>query len=114
MRGLKRALQAKPHEKVFPFSYSAFRRMFRAAVTQLGFSLKNFRTHSLRRGGATAMLYYNKNLEAIVLQGRWASLASARVYLRLGQALMAKIQGEMQEATKAMIARLVVESLHIF
>eukprot|EP00971_Amphidinium_carterae_P269879 5354163-Amphidinium_carterae.1 len=40
-----------------------------------------FRTHSLRRGGATHHFVQTKSLSATQLRGRWASQTAARQYI---------------------------------
>ena len=42
--------------------------------------------------------------------GRWASIQTTRLYLRLGQALAARIENETSERTANLVAALVAES----
>ena len=69
-----------------PTTYSTFRRYFTRALQALGLSNHGFRSHSLRRGGATTLFMRNMPLSNIMIAGRWASESSCRLYVRTGEA----------------------------
>ena len=51
-----------------------------------------FRPYSLRRGGATYWFQRHQNLDRILLQGRWHTQKSARIYLNEGLAVLAQLK----------------------
>ena len=63
-----------------------FRNLFMKALELLLLPGNIFRTHSLRRGGACRLLAKTGRPDWVVVVGRWASLASARSYLKRGEA----------------------------
>ena len=91
-----------------PAVFSAGRGVFRGLPTA------RFRTHSLRRGGATALLTACGPAETVTIVGRWASLQSAKIYLKLGLALRANVEAQTSERTKQLIRALVARSVHVF
>ena len=77
--------------------YGAFRKLLQAGLRAVQVPerlLKVFRTHSFRRGGATWVLQQTRSVEYVVVLGRWASLLSARRYLKQGEALLARFLAE--------------------
>ncbi len=86
----------------------------RGCLVLLRLLLDKFKTHSLRRGGATALLQETNEVDSCVLVGRWQDLKSARVYLRLGQALLTQLLAALSEEQQALIAALVAESVRAF
>ena len=79
-------------------------------LLRLGLPLVHFRSHSLRRGGATFLLRRTGQVELVMVIGRWASIQTTRLYLRLGQASAARIENETSERTANLVAALVAES----
>ena len=73
-------------------TYAVFRRLFLQALRALGCHTLGFKSHSLRRGGATARLIAGHTLSQIMVDGRWSSEASCRLYLKSveAQLLLAK------------------------
>ena len=67
-----------------------WRKLFNEGIDCLGLSDYSFRPYSLRRGGATWWFSKHQNLDRILVQGRWAALKTARIYLNEGLALLAK------------------------
>ena len=76
--------------------------------------LDKFKTHSLRRGGATKVLQYTNEVNLCVLVGRWPDVKSARVYLRPGQALLTQLSAAITEQQQTLISALVAESVIAF
>ncbi len=73
------------HGRLCPISYGRLQRWIQLASDSLGFGSVHWTSHSLRRGGATALLQENVPLADIMLYGRWASQRSAQEYLRRGE-----------------------------
>ena len=69
-----------------------WRALFAEAIESLGLSEFGFRPYSLRRGGATWWFSKHQNLDRILVQGRWAALKTARIYLNEGLAMLARTQ----------------------
>lgn len=93
MRRWRRRTGGRKDERVFNMKYYEFRLLFLAAVAALNLSSivgSVWRTHSLRRGGATFVLQCTRSPEYCCVLGRWASLPSCRRYLKAGEALVAK------------------------
>jgi integrase len=74
-------------------TYSKFARLFKKALLVLRVPPGEWRTHSLRRGAATAMMEQGHSFEHVRLFGRWASESSCREYIRLGQSALTRISG---------------------
>ena len=73
-----------------------------------------FKIHNLRRGGATKSSEDTGSVETCVVIGRWASVSSARNYLRKGQALMAQFLGQQSAAQREMFSALLIEGVRVF
>ena len=73
---------------LFPFSPSHFRSMLHAACEALGIDHVGYVPHSLRHGGATHDHIMGVPMEDILLRGRWASNATARMYIQTGKAML--------------------------
>lgn len=73
--------------RLFPWSASDFRGVFKATCTQLGLTA-NYVPHSLRHGGATRWHLLGYPVESILLRGRWQSTKSARRYIQAGRAML--------------------------
>ena len=76
-------------EKLFSFSsLSVFTSVLHKSLLLLGLPLKMFVPHSCRHGGATYDHINGKNIEDIMLRGRWKSNSSARNYIQSLKALI--------------------------
>ena len=82
---------SSPDEFIFKFGYSYYRKIFTLAIAVLFLPIGIWRTHSLRRGGATKLLMDTHSPEYFAVVGRWKSLTSRRRYLRSGEALTARL-----------------------
>lgn len=60
---------------LFPHSYSKFNSELQRRCKQAGLPAEGISTHSLRRGGCTALFYAGVPAEAIMAHGRWSSAA---------------------------------------
>lgn len=78
-----------------PCSYSQFARHFGIAVRLLRLPGSSWRSHSLRRGGATALMERGWTFEGVRIFGRWASESSAREYIRLAQTALSRLHNTM-------------------
>ena len=69
-----------------------WRKLFNDTVQALDLTELQYRPYSLRRGGAT--FYFNKHgqLDRLLVQGRWQSSKTARLYLNSGLAILAENQ----------------------
>ena len=66
--------------------------MFNQALEALGISDFKFRPYSLRRGGATFFFAKHQNLDRILLQGRWHTQKSARIYINEGLSVLSEMK----------------------
>ena len=62
-------------------SPTAFRVGFAADLRRIGLSTEAYKPYSLRRGGATHKFRSGTNMAAIAEIGRWAHLATCRIYV---------------------------------
>ena len=72
-------------------SPQTWRELFSSTVEDLGFKEFSFRPYSLRRGGATFWFQQHGSLDKILIQGRWATQRTARIYLNEGLALLSEL-----------------------
>jgi integrase len=79
-------------DKLWLQSPQRFRDKFRQYLEFFKVSHFDFKPYSLRRGGATFLLQQGLPLEAIILKGRWHSLAVARLYLEDGLSMIPSIR----------------------
>ena len=63
-------------------SYAQVRYWMRRLLPTLGFAADAFKSHSCRRGGASALSLQGVALKDVMLAGRWSSETSCRLYLR--------------------------------
>ena len=66
-----------------------WRALFVECLIALRLDQYQFRPYSLRRGGATFWFSRHHSLDRILLQGRWQTQKSARIYLNEGLAVLA-------------------------
>eukprot|EP00438_Fugacium_kawagutii_P018907 Skav236693 [mRNA] locus=scaffold847:329297:333620:- [translate_table: standard] len=83
--------QGVPGGTIWPASGTSFRSLFAEALFQLGLLPQKFQPYSLRRGGATHHFAIGTPLDAILIRGRWRSLAVARLYLQDGHSQLTQI-----------------------
>ena len=84
---------AKDTGVMVPVTYNMFRRHFLHGLAVLGADPAGgvWRTHSLRRGGATALVDAGLPYSEIQLYGRWASERSCRDYVRRGASALVRL-----------------------
>ena len=92
--------------KICNTTYGRFRKLLQFCIQTLRIPALRFRSHSFRRGGATWVLQQTRSVEYTVILGRWASVMSARRYLKQGEALLARLLAEMTLETAARIEAL--------
>ena len=69
-----------------------WRKLFSDTVTALGLEDYQYRPYSLRRGGATFFFNKHGQLDRLLIQGRWQSAKTARLYINSGLAILAENQ----------------------
>jgi len=67
-----------------------WRKMFNDTISTLGLTDYEYRPYSLRRGGATFYFQRHGQLDRLLIQGRWQSAKTARVYINSGLATLAE------------------------
>ena len=80
-----------PYSNLCPAAQS-WRELFSQTLTDLQFDQFQFRPYSLRRGGATFWFLQHGSLGRLLLQGRWATQRTARIYINEGLALLAELR----------------------
>ena len=73
-------------------SPAKWRSLFNDGLKALGCQEWGFRPYSLRRGGATFWFSKHQSLDKILVQGRWHTQKSARIYINEGVAMLASMQ----------------------
>ena len=68
-----------------------FPRWLKFAASWIGFGDLEVTSHSIRRGGATALLSLGYAFNDVQLDGRWSSDRSVREYLRRGQTALLRM-----------------------
>ena len=86
-----------------PVGYTTFARWLTKACEGLGMSHVHWTTHSLRRGGATALMRAGCSWPALLHYGRWASARSAKEYVRRGEVALIELE---EKSSPAVWARL--------
>ena len=76
-----------PDVRIVSLSYLAITKRLAIMSSFFQYSV-TFRSHSLRRGGATALLNHGFPFNDIALYGRWSSERSAKLYLRKAETLL--------------------------
>jgi len=71
-----------------------WRARFAEGLKALGLESFGFRPYSLRRGGATYWFGRHQNLDRLLIQGRWLTQKSARIYINEGLAILASMKFE--------------------
>ena len=77
------SLCAPPHK---------WRKMFNDTISSLGLTDFQYRPYSLRRGGATFYFQRHGQLDRLLIQGRWQSAKTARLYINSGLATLAETE----------------------
>ena len=85
-------------EPFIPLSYNRFRSALARAAQALGLQSSTFRTHSLPRGGATALALSNMSFKDIMVQGRWASERSCRLCIMKGEIHVLRLRESIDSA----------------
>lgn len=78
---LREWISTRHGSMLFDFTSDDFRRVFRAICNDLGFS-NMYVPHSLRHGGATDLWLLTRDLDRVMIAGRWKSKRSARHYIQ--------------------------------
>ena len=67
-----------------------WRKQFNDSIESLGLTAYQYRPYSLRRGGATFYFQRHGQLDRLLIQGRWQSARTARMYIDSGIATLAE------------------------
>ena len=73
-------------------SPAQWRALFAQCLQDLKLTQYEFRPYSLRRGGATFWFSKHQSLDQILVQGRWHTQKSARIYLNEGLSVLASMR----------------------
>lgn len=95
---VQKGLQQIRSESLWPFSTSYFRKCFHAIHRFLGLEQLELVPYSLRRGSATHFYQFFRNLDFVMIQGRWRDQRTARLYLDDARASLIKHQ-DLYQAT---------------
>ena len=72
-------------------SPAKWRQLFNDALAALNLTQYEFRPYSLRRGGATFWFTKHGSFDTILVQGRWQTPKTARIYLNEGLSVLAEL-----------------------
>ena len=89
---LQRALLLDPAGKLWSGTLPSFHAAFKRAAAGVGLRHARLTPYSLRRGGATHEYLASKNLERVMLRGRWSSIRTAKIYIEDGAAILAEMK----------------------
>ena len=70
---------------------SEWRAKFAESIKALGLESFEFRPYSLRRGGATFWFTKHGSLDRLLIDGRWQTPKTARIYINNGLAILAEM-----------------------
>ena len=79
----------------------SWRKTFNDALEACQLEGHDFRPYSLRRGGATMYFGRHGSLDRLLVQGRWASSKTARIYINEGLAVLAELKLTFNAPAKA-------------
>ena len=94
------------HTRVCHVSYATFRTWLARTLKVLGCENFKFRSHSFRRGAATALFQSGVPLQTVMILGRWASESSCRLYVQAGEAAMIAILRAMSASSRERVRAL--------
>jgi integrase len=95
-----------PSDRFAPTSYTTVNRWISKASSALGFPTDQWRSHSMRRGGATALSLRGLSLHQVMEAGRWMSERSARLYIHKGNVALLRMKAKLTDNQWARILRL--------
>ena len=103
-----------PTDRFAPTSYTTGNRWISKASTSLGFPADQWRSHSMRRGGATALSLRGLSLHQVMEAGRWMSERSARLCIDKGNVALLHMKAKLTDNQWARIIRLAALGDKIF
>jgi len=103
-----------PEGKTFDISYNRLNYWLRRGSQAFGFGHLRWSSHSLRRGGATAMVLDGHPFKDVQVYGRWLSERSCREYLRKGEVAMLKAEANVDEDSQRLVAVLGAMGADVF
>ena len=106
--GFLRAFPGAPDERLLDCGYTTCQRWLQRACHRLGMVGQHWASHSLRRGGATALMRAGCSWPSLMAFGRWRSARSAREYARQGEAAQLEaedaVDGDVRRRLNALAA----------
>ena len=87
-------------------TYTSVRYWLRRSLAGLGLDPDSFRSHSCRRGGATALSLAGMPFADIQVAGRWASAQSCRLYIQKAEVALARFKHRIPDAQWQLFLRL--------
>ena len=82
----------QPGDSLSQMSNSQFRLLFKEVLQALNLSNMGYMPYSLRRGGVTSAFRQGASMDALVTQGRWQHVPTARIYIDAGLQSLASVQ----------------------
>eukprot|EP00438_Fugacium_kawagutii_P018174 Skav226118 [mRNA] locus=scaffold1047:61528:65921:- [translate_table: standard] len=95
---------AKPGDSLCPPPHR-WRKLFNQAIESLELQDYAYRPYSLRRGGATFYFQHHGQLDRLLVQGRWQSSKTARLYLNEGLAILAETQLQLKPHARTLLTQ---------
>ena len=83
--------RSMPAQQLIAGPSHVWRNKFNQALHALSFDRWDFRPYSLRRGGATYQFNLHGQFDRLLIQGRWQSVKTARIYVNDGLAVLAEL-----------------------
>lgn len=108
-RFLRAFLKLHPKEldnRLCDVSYGIVGRWLRRSTAVLGYENVAFRSHSLRRGGATQLFIDGAELSRIMIYGRWQNERSCRLYIQSAEAELLSLENAVSPALQSRIRAL--------
>lgn len=106
--------RATPQERFFRTSYSRLRRLMAVLAACLGVANVGFRSHSLRRGGATELSARRVPFMYLPLFGRWRAERAAREYIRRVEVGAIKLRSVLAPGTALLLPRIAGPFAHLW
>ena len=99
--------ELQPGDHLVEVTPAVFRARFADDVKSLGLSAEDYKPYSFRRGGATHRFRCGDSMSSIAERGRWAHLATCRIYINDAVGELTRIT--MPKSIERRISRLVSE-----
>lgn len=94
-------------------TYAQVRYWLHKLLPALGFAKDSSRSHSCRRGGASALSLAGLSLQGVMIAGRWKSEASCRLYLRKAEVALTRFTANVSAAQWRLVGRIGRVGVHV-